>query len=88
MERRSNRDIHEVMRDEIYLRDKIVKLLHNEPKTIPELADELNLPSHEVTTIIMAMRRYGSIEEMPKNRRDDYFKYRFISPTDQGHAEN
>ncbi|UKL13005.1 MarR family transcriptional regulator [Dissulfurimicrobium hydrothermale] len=87
MERQSNRNIREVMRDEMYLKDKIAGLLHEGPKTIPELADALNLPSHEMVRIVMAMRRYGYIEEIPKNRRDDYFRYKFVGRMGQDHAK-
>jgi predicted transcriptional regulator len=72
----------------MYLRDRIVDILRSGPKTIPELARALNLPSHEVMMIVMAMRRYGYIEEIPKNRRDDYFQYKFIGRADQDYAKD
>ena len=88
MERRLPRDTFEVLRDEMYLKDRIADILRHGPKTIPELAGALNLPSHEVMMIVMAMRRFGVVEELPKNRRDDYFQYSFIGRTDQDHAKD
>jgi predicted Rossmann fold nucleotide-binding protein DprA/Smf involved in DNA uptake len=76
MEKKVTRDLAEVLRDEMYLRDKITDLLQQGPKTIPEIAAELGYPSHEVMMWVMGMRRYGTIVEMPKERADDYYQYR------------
>ncbi|MGQ9500091.1 MAG: MarR family transcriptional regulator [Dissulfurimicrobium sp.] len=81
MERHLPRDTCEVFRDEMYLKDRIADILRSGPKTIPELANALGLPSHEVMMIVMTMRRFGMVEELPKNKRDDYFQYRFIERT-------
>lgn len=75
MERKEARDVAEVLRDELYMRDRIIGLLREGPKTVPDLAEALDHPSHEVMRWIMAMRRYGTIVEMPKNRADDYYQY-------------
>ncbi len=76
MEKKATRDLAEVLRDEMYLRDKITDLLRKGPKTVPEIAAELGYPSHEVMMWVMGMRRYGTIVEMPKERADDYYQYR------------
>lgn len=75
MEKKMPRDRAEVMRDEMYLRDRITDLLRNGPKTIPEIAAELGYPPQEVVMWVMGMRRYGIIAEMPKPRTDDYYRY-------------
>ena len=47
-----------------------------DPKTIPEIAELLGAPVREVTHWVMAMRRYGKLEEMPETEEwDDYFRY-------------
>jgi predicted Rossmann fold nucleotide-binding protein DprA/Smf involved in DNA uptake len=79
MEKIVTRDPAEVLRDEMYLRDKIIDLLQKGPKTIPEIAAELGYPSHEVMIWVMGMRRYGTVVEMPKERADDYYHYRLRS---------
>ncbi len=66
----------EVMRDEMVMRPRIVAALREGPKTIPELADALGSPSPEVTLWVMAMRRYGALEELPKPKAEDYYRYR------------
>ena len=75
MDTKSPRDLREIMRDEMVMRDKIAALLQEGPKTIPEIAGGLGTPSYEVQLWIMAMRRYGTVEAMPKKRSDDYFRY-------------
>ena len=87
MERRLPRNTHEILRDEMYLKDRITNILRQGPKTVPELAGALDLPSHEVMMIVMAMRRFGAIEALPKNRRDDYFQYSFIGQADKDYAK-
>jgi predicted Rossmann fold nucleotide-binding protein DprA/Smf involved in DNA uptake len=75
MEKKLTRDLAEVLRDEMYLRDRIIDLLRKGPKTIPEIAAELGYPSHEVMMWVMGMIRYGILIEMPKERADDYYRY-------------
>jgi hypothetical protein len=46
MEIKQRRDLAEIMRDEMVMQDKIVACLHDEPKTIPEIAEALDCPGH------------------------------------------
>jgi hypothetical protein len=77
------RALAEVLRDEMIMRDHIAAILRDGPKTIPELAELLEAPAREVTQWVMAMRRYGSLEEMPKPKMDDYFRYKLM----EGHKD-
>lgn len=71
------RGIPEIMRDEMVMNDKIIAILRDEPKTIPEIAASLGYPSSEVMYWVMAMWRYGKIEETTtKPDTDGYFKYK------------
>lgn len=70
------RPLAEVLRDEMVYRDRIAAVLQDGPRTIPELAAALCAPGWEVTLWVMAMRRYGALEELPKPKADDYFRYR------------
>jgi len=79
MEKKVTRDLAEVLRDEMYMRDKITNLLREGPKTIVEIAVGMGCPSNEVMKWVMSMRRYGIIIEMPKERADDYYQYRLRS---------
>ena len=75
MERKRVRDLAEVLRDDMYMRDKISALLKEGPKMISEIADALGYPSAEVTMWLMSMRKEGLVAELPKARADDYFQY-------------
>jgi len=65
----------EMLRDEMLMRDRIADLLRPGPLTIPEIADRLGEPSPEVVCWVMAMRRYGMVEEEGKADADGYFAY-------------
>jgi len=70
------RDPAEVMRDEMLMKEKIASLLREGPRTIPEIAIALDCPDREVTLWVMALRRYGALEEIPKPKAEDYYRYR------------
>jgi hypothetical protein len=68
----------EVMRDEMVMWERIAAVLSDGPKTIPELAVALGSPVAEVTMWVMAQRRYGALEELPKPKAEDYYRYRVV----------
>ncbi len=71
-----NKNSLERYQAEMGLQSAILELLETQgPKTIPEIAKALGIPSADATMYVMAMRRYGLIEELPKERRERYFKY-------------
>ena len=72
------RDIQEIVHDEMIMKDRIAKLLKDGPQTIPELAEAMGYPSHEVTIWLFAMRRYGEVEVVGKPDVDGYFKYALV----------
>jgi len=73
-----SRPLGEVLRDEMVMRDRIAGVLRSGPKTIPEMAEALSAPADEVTLWVMAMRRYGALEDLPKAKVDDYFRYKLV----------
>ncbi len=75
MENTKERALGDVLRNEMVMHDRILELLREEPKTIPEIAQALEFPGWEVTIWVMAMMRYGLLSELPKTRADDYFHY-------------
>ena len=75
MENDSMRNLGDVLRDEMVMRDRILAVLEREPKTIPEIAEILKQPTHEVMLWTMAMWRYGKIVETGKANEDGYFRY-------------
>ncbi|VGO14485.1 hypothetical protein PDESU_03047 [Pontiella desulfatans] len=81
----ARRDMREVMRDEMIMRDRIVAILQEEAKTVPEVAEALGAPEHETVYWMMAMRRYGMVEEIGRPDIDGYFKYEFREQEEEGH---
>ena len=59
----STRDLAEVLRDEVLMRDRIILLLQEKSMTIPELSNALGFPTEEVTQWIMALWKYGLVAD-------------------------
>lgn len=70
------RDIREVIREEMLMRDKIVDILRDGPRTVPEIAQVLGSPSCEVMLWVMGMRKYGYVSETGEVTDDGYHKYK------------
>jgi len=78
MNNRSNRNIAEIMKDEMVMRNRILSILREEAKTIPELAGAIEYPGEEIMFWIMAMWRYGLLKEVGKPNAEGYYKYRAV----------
>lgn len=72
------RDVREVMREEMVMRDRIIEVMRDGPKTVPEVAQALKRPSDEVVYWIMDMRKYGLIAETEELTEEGYYKYRLV----------
>ena len=77
--------MREMMRDEMIMRDRIVAILKEGSKTVPEVAEALGAPEYETVYWMMAMRRYGMVEEIGRPDDDGYFKYEFREQEEEGH---
>jgi predicted transcriptional regulator len=73
-----DREIREIIRDEHIMRNRILKVLENEPHTIPEIAEALGFPTSEVTFWVMGMRKYGFVTEDKEVTDDGYYRYQAI----------
>jgi hypothetical protein len=74
-----NRALREVIREEPVMRARILTLLDGGPRTIPEIAAELGVPTHEAVLWVMGMRRYGHLQEVKGATEDGYFRYESIA---------
>ena len=54
-------------------RKKIIQALADGPRTVPELAEAVAMPSHEVLWKLMGMKKYGLVVE--GEERDSYYEY-------------
>jgi len=71
----TRRNALEIMRDEFIMRDRIRALLADGAKTIPDIAFALSAPRDEVVLWVMAMRRYGLLEEVGRPEESGCFRY-------------
>jgi hypothetical protein len=69
------RDPREVMREEPLMRRRILELVAQAPRTVPEIADSVGAPTHEALLWVMAMRRFGYLREVKGSDADGYFRY-------------
>ncbi|WP_066639935.1 transcriptional regulator [Desulfolucanica intricata] len=70
------REKREVIREEMFMRDKIINVLKECPKTVPEIAEALGCPSHEVMIWVMGMRKYGYVAETEEATNNGFYKYK------------
>lgn len=63
-------------------RAQVVKSLKVEPKTVPELTEELGLPTEQVLWHVMAMRKYGQVLE--GEQEGDFFRYQLVEKEKKG----
>jgi len=71
------RDLREVMREEMLMRDQVLAALREGPQTVPQIAEAMGSPVHEVMYWVMAARKYGLIEEI-QEPEDDYYQYALV----------
>jgi hypothetical protein len=76
--RKIQRDIGEIVHDEMFMKDRIAEILENGPQTIPQLSETLGYPSHEVLIWLFAMRRYGQVEVVGRPDVDGYYQYTLV----------
>ncbi len=74
------RDPREVIREEPLMHRPILGALADGPLTVPELAEAIGRPSHEVLYWVMGMRRYRKVVELPEPTDEGYFQYRVAGP--------
>lgn len=70
------RDPREVIREEMLMRDRVLATLRDGPKTVPEIAEALGSPVHEVMCWVMASRKYGLVIETGEANSEGYFSYK------------
>ncbi len=71
----NSKDLREVFRYEMVMRDRIAEVLGSGPKTVPEIAEELGVPASQVMIWIMGMRRYGQVTELHQPNDEGYYQY-------------
>jgi len=54
----------------------ILTSLESEPKTIPQISEEINLSSDVVMYYLMTLRKYGDVETGEIDDMDEYYSYK------------
>jgi hypothetical protein len=72
------RHVREIIRDEQFMRARILKVLEAGPQTIPEIAMALGKPSREVVFWVMGLRKYGWVAEIKEVDDEGYFRYQTV----------
>jgi CRP-like cAMP-binding protein len=76
---KTRRELAEIVHDEMLMKDRIAGILVQGPLTIPEIAEAMGYPSHEVVVWLFAMRRYGLVEAKGKPDVDGYYQYELVN---------
>jgi hypothetical protein len=76
------RDPREVIREEPVMHKVIIEALAGGPATVPEIAERIGHPTHEVVYWVMGMRRYGLVVEGIDADDDGYFSYSVVGQAD------
>jgi predicted Rossmann fold nucleotide-binding protein DprA/Smf involved in DNA uptake len=71
----TNRDPREIIREEAVMRPRILAALAEGPLTVPQIAEAIGAPAHEVVFWVMGLRRYGWLAEIKGSDAEGYFTY-------------
>ena len=78
MKKTANRDVREIIRDEHLMRRRILTALESGPLTVPEIAEAIGRPTHEVVFWGMGMRKYGHLTEIKEANDDGFYPYQAV----------
>jgi hypothetical protein len=73
-----NRETREIVREEPFMRSRILEVLAGGPLTVPEIAEAIGRPAHEAMYWVMGMRRYGFVREIKEVTPEGYFRYQAV----------
>ena len=73
-----NRETREIVREEPFMRSRILEVLAGGPRTVPEIAAAIGRPAHEAMYWVMGMRRYGFVREVKEVTAEGYFRYQAV----------
>jgi predicted Rossmann fold nucleotide-binding protein DprA/Smf involved in DNA uptake len=69
-------EVKEKRKEFARIKKLILKTLETEPKNIPQIAKETQLPSDIVTFYLMTLRKYGEVITGDIDDMDEYFFYK------------
>ena len=72
------KELTELVKNQAKMKKMVLNAFKDEPKTVPEVAKALNSATHEAMYWVMALRKYGFIEETDEVTDDGYYKYKLV----------
>lgn len=73
-----NRDTREIVREEQWMRPRILEALADGPLTVLEIAAAIGCPADEAMYWVMGLRRYGYLHEVKGKAQDGFFRYEAV----------
>ncbi len=77
---KEKRQVSQAVKDELKLFTKtkkaILKALKDNKKNVPELSEELNMPTDRVLYFLMSLQKYGFVQVDGIDDMDEYFYYK------------
>lgn len=74
--RKASDHVKENMKAFNKIKKMILKALEENPKSIPQIAIEIDLPEDVVTFHLMTLQKYGDIEVDDIDDMDEYYMYK------------
>ena len=66
----------ELLKTQQSVRKALERVLTGGPHNVPQLAQAVNMPAHEVLCHVAAMKKYGIVVEAGTDESGDYYLYR------------
>ncbi len=66
----------ELLKSQQSARKALERALTGGPHSVPQLAQAVNMPAHEVLWYVAAMKKYGIVAEAGTDESGDYYLYR------------
>jgi len=60
------------------MRRRILAVLESGPHTVPEIAEGVERPTHEVMFWVMGMRKYGYLAEIKEANDEGFYLYQAV----------
>ena len=58
------------------IKKQILNSLKEKPKSIPQIAEEIDLTSEQVTYYLMTLRKYNAVDVDELDDNDEYYTYK------------
>ena len=71
-------ELTELAREQARIKKLVLDAFEEGPKTVPEIASITNLPTYEAMNWVMALRKYGLLEETEEVTDEGYYKYKLV----------